>query len=131
MIALDPNVLVRILVDDPEQPQQVDRARKAVALESQVWLSQIVLVETVWVLLRAYGFGKADIIQVLEHLFLNQAFVLEQEGLFEQALAIFRTANVDFSDALILVNAQSQGVSLLTFDRKLIKLTGAVEPSSV
>ena len=52
--------------------------------------AKVVQVETVWVLKRAYKLPRPDIIQVLEHLQNNRAFVLDQREVFDSALAIYR-----------------------------------------
>ncbi len=50
MIAVDTNVLVRILADDPGQPAQVQAARRLAGGAKQVFVPTVVQVETVWVL---------------------------------------------------------------------------------
>ena len=56
MIALDTNVLVRFLVaDDEEQNQRAtELIEAAIQKEDALYISDIVLVETVWVLSRSY-----------------------------------------------------------------------------
>ena len=81
MIAVDTNLLVRILADDPGQPAQVDAARALASQAQQVFVPFIVQVETVWVLESGYGLSKETVIQALEHIEVNQAFVLEDEDL--------------------------------------------------
>jgi predicted nucleic-acid-binding protein len=56
MVAIDTNVLIRLLVDDPGAANQVRIARKTVQAAEQVYIPQIVQVECVWVLQRVYGF---------------------------------------------------------------------------
>ena len=129
MIALDTNILVRLLVDDPSNPDQVAAARRAVAQQSSVYVPQIVQVETVWVLRRAYGFSKSDILKALRHLSVNKGYELEAANLFQQALEIYRDGTMDFSDALILVNTKGRGLELLTFDKALLGQAGAVSPT--
>jgi predicted nucleic-acid-binding protein len=124
MISVDTNVLIRVLVDDPTNAAQVECARRAVSQYQTLYISQIVQVETVWVLKSAYGFTKPDILQVLEHWWSNQAFQLENTELFEQALAVYRETAIDFSDALILINSRQHHLSLLTFDKKLLAQAG-------
>ncbi len=124
MISVDTNVLIRVLVDDPTNAAQVEHARRAVSRYQTLYLSQIVQVETVWVLKSAYGFTKPDILQVLEHWWANQAFQLENAEGFEQALAVYRETAIDFSDALILVNSRQHHLPLLTFDKKLLTQAG-------
>jgi predicted nucleic-acid-binding protein len=80
MIAVDTNLLVRILADDPDQPTQVDAARTLAIQSQQVFVPLIVQVETVWVLESGYGLSRETVIQALEHLEVNQAFVLEDEN---------------------------------------------------
>lgn len=63
MIAVDTNVLVRILVDDPGQSGQVKRARALAGEAGEVHVPLIVLVETVWVLETSYGLPKPAILR--------------------------------------------------------------------
>lgn len=124
MIAADTNVMVRILVDDPEQPGQVQTARKLASQAQQLYVPQIVLVEIVWVLQGSYGLNKAAIIRVLEHLLHNSAFELQAEDRFIEALGIFKESNCDFSDCLITAESRSANCTLVTFDKKLSRLSG-------
>lgn len=124
MISLDTNLLVRIFVDDPNQTAQSAKARKTVKEYKTAYITQIVQVETVWVLDRAYGFTRVDIVKVLESLANNQAFRLENEINFVAAMQLYGSSNIEFSDALILERSRQEKVELLTFDKKLQKLPG-------
>jgi predicted nucleic-acid-binding protein len=59
MIAIDTNILVRLLVDDPGQPEQVRAVRILAQKTGAVYVPTIVLVECVWVLDSAYHFNKS------------------------------------------------------------------------
>jgi len=124
VIAADTNVLVRILVDDPEQPGQVLAARKLAREKQHLFIAQIVTVELVWVLQMSYSLSKASIIQVLEHLLHNSAFELQAEDRFLEALSVFRKSNSDFSDCLITAESRAANCTLVTFDKKLSRLSG-------
>lgn len=126
MISLDTNVMVRIFVDDPQCPEQNSKARQIVSKYETVYVTQIVQVETVWVLSRAYGFSRADIERALESMLNNSAFRLENETIFATALQLYGSSNIDFADALILQNSVQQNLKLLSFDRKLQKQQGVV-----
>lgn len=128
MIAVDTNVLVRVLVDDPGEPRQVAAARAGVARAKEVYVSQVVQVETVWVLEAAHGLPKPDVLTVLEHLRGNAAFHLQQRSQFEAALQEFRDGNADFSDYLVLAESRAQKARLLTFDKRLLKAPGTQAP---
>ena len=82
-------------------------------------------VEIIWVLESGCKLSKKDIIQILEHLEINRAFVQEDDDLCHHPLALFRTTNVDYSDSVVLSNCQSRKHKLYTFAERLAKLKGA------
>jgi len=124
VIAADTNLIVRILVDDPGQPEQVALARKIASEARQVFVTQIVVVELVWVLQAAYKFDKSTIVRLLEHLLHNSAFVLQGEDRFLEALGLFKKNTCGFSDCLIAAESQAADCTLITFDKKLSHLSG-------
>ncbi len=126
MISVDTNILVRIFVDDPKHPEQSGKARKLVSQYKKVYVTQVVQVETVWVLNRAYGFSRADIEMVLKKMLNNQAFNLENEVVFTLAVQQYNDSNIDFSDAIILQKSIQNNLKLLSFDKKLQKQSGVV-----
>jgi predicted nucleic-acid-binding protein len=126
MIAIDTNILIRLLVDDKGQPEQVEAARKQVKKEAAVFIPQIVQVETVWVLESAYNLSRKQVSPVLGHLDSNAAFTLQNRSSFQKAMNLFIQGNGDFSDYLILAESQRENLKLLTFDKKLSKQAGVV-----
>ncbi len=54
MIAIDTNILVRLLINDETAQAQVDLAKGLLKRAKQVYISQIVQIEMVWVLETAY-----------------------------------------------------------------------------
>ena len=121
MIAIDTNVLVRVLTDDEESPEQTQQARALVKAAERVFIPQVVQVEFVWVLEQAYGLEKSQIIGALEILRDNPAYDLQHSEHFAQALERFRHSNAGFADAIIAVESQQANIMLWTFDRKLSK----------
>ena len=124
MIAVDTNVLIRVLVDDPDQSVQVRAAKAAIKKAGEVFISQVVQVETVWVLETAYGLKRDDILMVLETLALNSAYILEHEHIFVKALGLFRMNKADFADFIILAAAHNENITLFTFDKRLSRSSG-------
>lgn len=120
MIAIDTNVLVRVLVDDPTAPHQCEQARILLKAQGSAWISQPVLIETVWV-----RFDKAQLLDVLERILRHPGISLESSELLDSALSLYSASHTDFADCLILVKAQAQNLTLYTFDRKLARLHGA------
>lgn len=125
MIAVDTNVLVRIIVDDPGAHDQCVAARTAVEAEDVVHVSRVVQAEFSWVLAKAFGFKRAEIAAALRSLRDNAAYHLESPESFVAALEEFETTSVGFADCLIVAHARAAGSPLLTFDKKLGRLPGA------
>jgi predicted nucleic-acid-binding protein len=126
VIAVDTNVLIRILVDDAGAEEQMKIARKLIADSGVVYVPQIVQVESVWVLESAYSFDKASVSKALEHLLQHPQFALQSQDCFSHALESFKNSSADFSDCLILAESTAQKARLATFDKKLGRLKGAV-----
>lgn len=128
MIAVDTNVLVRALVDDPDEPRQSAAARASLKQAREVFVPQIVQVETIWVLETAHGLTKAEVVPVLEHLRDNAAFDIQNRACFEMALGEYREGPADFADYLILAESRSRSTRLLTFDKRLLKAKDTQAP---
>lgn len=124
MLALDTNVLIRILIDDPRSTKQCAAARRLASAAGSVHVSQVVQIETVWVLESVYDFTRAELTEALGRLLGNQNFVLQEVDIFRAALGEFRSGAADFADYVILMQARAENIDLATFDRKLSKLKG-------
>jgi predicted nucleic-acid-binding protein len=125
MQAIDTNVLLRVLVDDPTAPEQNQLARDLLAEADSVWVSLVVLVETVWVLESAYRFDASAILSALEAVITHPGIDIEAYERIDRALSIYSDGHTDFADCLILAGALERRLTLHTFDRKLARLHGA------
>lgn len=130
MIALDTNVLVRLLVrDDEAQALQARNAFDTHAEEDGLFVSDIVLAELCWVLSRSYGFPREDIAVAVRALLDNASIVLESPAVARQALKLFESGSADFPDCLIVAKAQSVGCQYtLSFDKRLLALPSVTQP---
>ncbi|TAN70798.1 MAG: PIN domain-containing protein [Methylobacter sp.] len=119
MIAIDTDVLVRVIVEDTGQPEQTKIARDLVENAQKVFLSQIVQIECTWVLAKVYKIDKASLLAVLEHLLINPDFILQHPEHFKTAIDLFRLGHADFADCLILTESSYLDAVLYTFDKRL------------
>ena len=126
MIAIDTNVLVRIVVQDSDQQAQTQQAQALIKKAGSAFIPQMVQVELVWVLEAAYKFSKPQVASVLWHLLESSFYRLQREDSFSLALERFQVGNAGFADSLIAVESQTESVKLWTFDRKLSKQEGVV-----
>jgi predicted nucleic-acid-binding protein len=123
MHAIDTNVLVHLLVRDA--PRQFDVAETFIA--KGAWVSQVVLVETLWVLDAVYERSAEQIGAAVERLLAHAALTLQDADVVAAALGQFRAKPaLGFSDCLVLEIARNAGhLPLGTFDRQLGKVAGA------
>jgi predicted nucleic-acid-binding protein len=131
MKALDTNVLVRFLVDDdPRQTRRVRKAiHKAIEEDHELFIPDIVLAETVWVLARNYRFSRIEIAEVLNKLLATRQLRFDSTDRVVRALSSFRTNPGGFSDYLIREQAREAGCDIvLTFDKDLLKEPEFEEP---
>ena len=127
MIAVDTNVLVRLLVQD--DAAQAAKARKifdtAASAKEPVWISDTVLVELVWTLSRAYGRDRPEIVTALRALSLHASVAMESADAVHDATDLFEAGPADFADCLLAVKARAAGCNqLFTFDRGMKGLAG-------
>lgn len=123
MLAVDTNVIVRILVGD--HPDQTARARAAVEA-NPTWVATTVLLETEWVLRNVYRYERARLAEAIAAFIGLPTVTVEHPGRAASALAALR-AGGDFADALHLAAAAGHE-AFLTFDVRLAK---TVHPGSV
>ena len=81
MIGLDTNILIRYLAqDDPVQsPVATDIIEFRLSEENPGFISIVAMVETVWVLDRAYGLADDEIAAALERILQADTLVVENE----------------------------------------------------
>lgn len=123
MLAVDPNVLVRLITRD--DPKQVAAAEAFVA--KGAWISHLVLAETTWVLAAAYELPAAKIAVAIEMLLNHRELAVQDPDVVAAALANFRAKPaLGFSDCLVLeIARKSSHLPLATFDKALSRLEGA------
>lgn len=122
MIAVDTNVLVRIVLgDDPAQARVAERLFiKARTEQTTLFVADVVLCELVWVLTRRAGVSRAQIAGALEQLMRTELITVDDSGVVDRAVRAYRAGKGDFADYLILEHATAAGATeVVTFDRVL------------
>jgi predicted nucleic-acid-binding protein len=127
MIGLDTNILVRYLIQD--DPQQSSTATAIIehrlTEENPGFVSIVAMVETVWVLDRAYGLSAFEIAAAVERILQVDVLVVEDEQEVFKAMIALKNGQGSFADAIISARGTKAGCSCtLTFDRKALRLDG-------
>ena len=127
MIGLDTNVLVRYLAqDDPVQSARATEIiERRLTEENPGFLSVVAMVETVWVLDRAYGLGRDEIAAAIERTLQIDVIAVENEQEVFTAMIAFKQGKSSFADAIILsLGARAGCAYTFTFDRRASRLSG-------
>ena len=127
MIGLATNILVRYLTqDDPIQSVKATEViERRLTDENPGFVSIVAMVETVWVLERAYDLTPLEIFRAIEQILQTDVLVVENEQEVFTAMTALKEGLGSFADAIIAALGVSRGCShTLTFDRKALRFPG-------
>jgi len=124
MIAIDTNVLVRLLVvDDSAQCE----AARALVEQNRILLLRTVLLEAEWVLRSRFGLARSLIHRFFAGLADTSGFEIEADHATRRAIHAYGRG-VDFADAL---HATATALTFHTFDARLLKQRRRIEETEI
>jgi len=127
MIGLDTNVLVRYLAQDDaiQSAKATEVIERRLTTKNPGFVSIVAMVETVWVLDRAYGLPKREIAAAVERILQTEVLVVENEQEVFASMIALKEGRGSFSDAIIAALGAKAGCSCtLTFDQKALRMSG-------
>ena len=123
MAAIDTNVLVRLVTKDDES--QYKKAQSFVERHQPVLVTQLSVLELVWVLMSRYSLNKERTCKVVQALLETKELNIQAPAILEAALKTWEKSKADFADCFILETVIDASESPLgTFDTTLGKLEG-------
>jgi predicted nucleic-acid-binding protein len=125
MIGLDTNVLIRYLTQDDhlQSAKATEILERRLTPKNPGFVSVVAIVETVWVLDRAYGLMAQEIATAVERLLQVEVLAIENEQEVFTAMVALKQGRGSFADALIAELGERAGCSrTLTFDQKTLRL---------
>lgn len=123
-ILVDANIIIRFLLNDhPTFSLQA----KSIILNAQqgllkMYLDEVIIAEIVWTLSSFYRVKRTEISDKLEEIVSQNWVINPKKDLVIQALALFRSSNLDYIDCWLFIVGKSLGIELATFDKALKKL---------
>jgi len=126
MRAIDTNVLVRFLVKDEPRQSKVahELFHRAERSRDRLYVSNLVLLETLWVLESAYEVDRESLLETLNELMLMPVLAFESRELVQTVLMNTQAGKADLCDLLIGHAAQLAGCeTTLTFDKQAARLS--------
>jgi len=127
VIGLDTNILIRYLTQDDaaQSPKATEIIESRLSEVNPGFVSVVAMVETVWVLDRAYGFASPQIAAAVERMLQIEVLVIENEQEVFAAMVALKQGRGSFADALITeLGARAGCIHTLTFDNKALRLPG-------
>lgn len=118
---VDTNVFLRFLTnDDPGKARRAQQLfERAVAGESTLRTSLLVVAEIVWTLESYYELDRADIADKIAKILNTPNLRCEAAAIVRQAVDLYAERNIDFIDAFHACALQAEGATrIVTFDRK-------------
>lgn len=123
IIAIDTNVLLDFRLERKPRFNEVKKIFvDCLNGKIQIFIPQVVFSEIEWVLRSFYKQPKENIIAFFDELLNLNGVVLENKPEMQQAVNIFRYANIKFTDSVIAAQVQKiKPDEFITFDEDLQK----------
>ena len=122
---IDTNVLVRHLVGDP--PDMARRATAFLATEKLLFLADLIVAETVYVLESFYEIDRSRIAEAMRSLLAMESVRVIDAPLLLRAIALYEGQRLDFADAYLVACAEITGVNRVASLDKAIGRIPTVE----
>lgn len=128
MTFVDTNILIRLLGgDDPHKAdrcQQLFHAAKAGRIK--LFLTHLVIAETVWILSKKYGVPKSSLAESLRRLLNTPHVFCDNAPLIIAALDLLESKPISFIDAYHTLTLPTRGITeFYSYDTDFDQLTGA------
>jgi predicted nucleic-acid-binding protein len=126
---VDTNILVRHLTGDP--PVMAERATALLAAEPALYLTDLIVAETVYVLESFYKAPREQVAEAMRSLVAMRSMVTVDPALLLRAIEVYEVDRLDFAEAYLVACAESTGIgSVASFDKAIdrVPTVTRVEP---
>ena len=126
---VDTNVLVRHLTGDPRA--MAERATAFLASEPELYLADLVVAETVYVLESFYKAPRDQVATAMRSLIAMRSMVTVDPALLLRAIEVYEVDRLDFAEAYLVALAESTGLRRFSsFDRTIdcVQTVERIEP---
>ena len=115
---VDTNILIRHLTGDP--PQMAARATAYLGAGYDLYLTDLVVAETIYVLESFYEVPRPRVADAIRSLLALVSMIVVDRGLLLRAVELYETARLDFADAYLVACAESTGIfRVASFDKTI------------
>jgi len=115
---IDTNILVRHLTGDPAK--LAARATRFLATQNNLFLVDLVVAETVYVLESFYEAPRPQVAEAIRSLIAFDSIVCVDPALLLRAVEVYEVDRLDFAEAYLVASAESTGIgTVASFDRAI------------
>lgn len=119
---VDTNILVRHLTADP--PEMAKRATAFLADATELYLADLIVAETIYVLESFYRAPRNEIATVIRSLLSMRSVTTVDPALLLRAIEVYEFDRLDFAEAYLVACAETTGVGrVASFDRAIDRVT--------
>ncbi|GAB2645843.1 PIN domain-containing protein [Nocardia goodfellowii] len=129
-VFLDTNILIRHFTQDP--PDLGKRATAFLADSEALFLPDLILAETVYVLQSVYKVGRPQVALVSRALIGTRNIVTDDPALLIRTIDVYEHHRLSFADAYLVALAEAdEGSAIASFDKGIDKATNVrrIEPA--
>ena len=126
---VDTNVLVRHLTGDPRA--MAERATALLASEPELYLADLVVAETVYVLESFYKAPRDQVATAMRSLIAMRSIITVDPALLSRAIEVYEVDRLDFAEAYLVACAEATGIGrIASFDRTIdrVQTVERIEP---
>ncbi len=122
---VDTHILIRHLTGDP--PDMARRATEYLRTAERLFLADLIVAETVYVLESFYETPRPRVAQVVRSLVSSEPFVVVDRSLLLRAVEVYETDRLDFAEAYLVACAESTGVAqIVSFDCSIDRVSTVI-----
>jgi predicted nucleic-acid-binding protein len=122
---VDTNVLVRHLTGDPAA--MAAKATKFLRNETELFLADLIVAETVYVLESFYETPRDRIAEIVRSLLAMRSVVVVDRSVLLRAVEVYEVDRLDFAEAYLVACAESTGVGRVATQNKAIDRVATVQ----
>jgi predicted nucleic acid-binding protein len=126
---VDTNILIRHLTGEPRD--MAARATAYLRAESELYLADLIVAETVFVLESVYESPRTQVAEAIRSLIALPSVTPIDSALLLRAVEIYETDRLDFAEAYLVACAETTGIArVASFDRSIdrVNTVERVEP---
>ena len=122
---VDTNIIVRHLTGDP--PDMATRATAYLEAEPELFLADLILAETIYVLESFYKTPRDQTANAMRSLVALRSVITVDAALLLRSLEIYEVDRIDFAEAYLVACAESSGVNRIASFGRSIDRVGTIE----